>query len=235
MSELWSVGYLADCIRRWNMLSESPSDREFKGLELQFDALLAEYRILQDQIARFRQMQSQLDGLALTALGLSVPLILVILERNIEAVGAILLIPILFFAIAFAQLRHERQISLDAIYADSGIRAKASEVLSLILADKKPIFERERFLSQHYFPSSFLMQWVITTSRGGISIGMGIGLIAVCLYVQLVLLELEWNPYETLLLVIASVVLIADLVLGFSIARLHYSFYTTQRDSLRET
>lgn len=213
------------------MQTELPLDDKRTGLKLQFDALLAEYKMLRDQVARFRQMQGQLDSLALTALGLSIPLILVILERSVDTIGAILLLPILFFAIAFTQLRHERQINLDSIFVDSNLRPKVNRVLSQVLVSEVSVFEFERFLSGHYFPPNLLVQWLVTTSRGGISIGVGIGLIAVCLYLQLVLFRLKWNAYETWLLLIACLVLAVDLVLGFYIARMHYSFYTKQRGS----
>jgi len=208
-----------------------PSDDNHTGLKLQFEVLLAEYKMLRDQVASFRQMQGQLDSLALTALGLSIPLILILLERGVEAIGAILLLPILFFAIAFTQLRHERQINLDSIFVDSSIRPKANKVLSQVSASEVSVFEYEGFLSGHYFPPNLFVQWMVTTSRGGISIGIGIGLVAICLYLQLVLFKLEWNAYETWLLLIALLVLVADLVLGFYIARMHYSFYTKQHGS----
>jgi type IV secretory pathway VirB2 component (pilin) len=213
------------------MQTEGQLDDKRTGLKLQFDALLAEYNMLRDQAARFRQMQGQLDSLALTALGLSIPLILVILERSADSIGAVLLLPTLFFAIAFTQLRHERQINLDAIFVDSSLRPKVNSVLSQVSASEVSVFEFESFLSKHFFPPNILVQWVVTTSRGGISIAIGVGVIVVCLYLQLVLFRLKWSAYETWLLLIAILVLVTDLVLGFYIARIHYNFYTKQRSS----
>jgi type IV secretory pathway VirB2 component (pilin) len=213
------------------MKGELSRDDERTGLKLQFDALLAEYRMLTDNVARHRQMQGQLDNLALTALGLSIPLILVILERSPGSIGAILLIPILFFAIAFNQLRHERQINLDSIYVGSNLRPKVNSLLSQVSVSEVSVFEVQKYRAGHYFPLNLFVQWVVTTSRGGISLGVGIGLIAVCLYLQLVLFKLSWNAYETWLLLIAFLMLAGDLGLGFFIARMHYNFYKKQRES----
>jgi hypothetical protein len=212
------------------MEGELSRDDERMGLKLQFDALLAEYRMLRDQVAYHRQMQGQLDSLTLTALGLSIPLVLVILERDLDAIGAILLLPILFFTIAFIQLRYERQINLDTIYVDSNLRPRANELLSEVTVGKVSVLEFENFLARHYFPPNLLVQWVVTTSQGGIGLGVGIGLIAVCLYLQLVLFRLNWNAYETWLLLIAFLILAGDLGLGFYIARLHYRFYKKKGD-----
>ena len=195
------------------------------GLNLQFGALLAEYKMLRDQVANYRQMQGQLDSLALTALGLSIPLILVILERDVDFIGSTMLLPILFFAIAFMQLRHERQINLDSIFVDSNLRPKVNGLLSQFSVNEVSVFEFESFLAQHYFPPNLFVQWVVTTSRAGIGISVGIGLILICLYLQLVLFKTTWYTYETLLLLIALLVLVSNLMLGFFIARVHYRFY----------
>jgi len=208
----------------------SPDDKR-TGLELQFDALLTEYKMLRDQVAYSRQVQGQLDSLALTALGLSIPLLLVILDQSPDSIGVILLLPILFFAIAFTQLRYERQINLDSIYVDSVIRPRADWVLSQVSVNGVSVFRYENFLSEHYFPPNLVVQWAVTSSRGGIGLGIGIGLIAVCLYLQLVLFRLNWSAYETWLLVIAFLILVGDLGLGFYVARIHYGFYRKKRGS----
>jgi hypothetical protein len=207
------------------MESKLSRDDERTGIQLQFDSVLAEYNVLRGQVGNYRQMQGQLDGLALTALGLSIPLILVILERSLDALGSVLLLPILFFAIAFTQLRHERQIQLDSIYVDTNLRPKANRLLSKLSSEEVSVFEWERYLAKHYFSPNLLVQWLVTTSRGGIGLGVGIGIIAVCLYLQFVLLELNWNAYETWLLLVALLIFAGDLVLGFYVARMHYRFY----------
>ncbi len=148
------------------MEGELSKEDRFTGLKLQFDALLAEYKMLRDQVARHRQMQGQLDSLALTALGLSIPLTLIILERSLDSIGAILLLPILFFAIAFTQLRHERQVNLDSIFVDSKLRPEVNKLLSQVSESEVSVFEFENYLSKHYFPPNVLVQWVVTTSRG---------------------------------------------------------------------
>jgi hypothetical protein len=212
------------------MGGEVSLDDEGMGVKLQLDALLAEYDVVADRVARFRQMQGQLDSLALTGLGLSVPLVLVILERSRDSVGAILLVPILFFAIAFTQLRHERQIQLDSVYLDWKLRPKVNKLLSQVSGDEVSVFEFEDFLSEHYFPPSVVVQWVVTTSRGGISLGVGVGLIAICVYLQLVVLGLDWSTYETWLLLIALLILAGDLTLGYYVAGMHYRFYRMKRE-----
>ena len=152
------------------MKGELSRDDERIGLKLQFDALLAEYKMLRDQIAYHRQMQGQLNSLTLTALGLSIPLILVILEQSLDAIGAILLLPILFFTITFIQLRYERQINLDAIYVGSNLRPRANKLLSKVSPGEVSVFEFEDYLARHYFPPNLLVQWVVTISRGGIGL-----------------------------------------------------------------
>jgi hypothetical protein len=153
---------------------ESSQEDNHENIKLQNEVLLAEYNMLRDAVLSFRQMQGQLDNLALTALGLSIPLILVILERSLDAIGVILFLPMLFFAIAFVQLRHERQINLDSIYVDANLRPQINELLSKVSAQEVSVLEYERFLAAHYFAPNLLTQWVITTSRGGISLAIGL-------------------------------------------------------------
>ena len=94
-------------------MAEEPTPRDaLPAVKLQFDALLADYRMRTDAVERRRQMQGQLDTMTLAGLGLSITLVLAILERSPTDIGVILLLPILFFAIAFVQLRHERQLHL---------------------------------------------------------------------------------------------------------------------------
>jgi hypothetical protein len=210
------------------MEREISRDEERENIKLQFNALLAEYGVLRSAIFGLRQMQGQLDALALTALGLSIPLILVILERSLDALGSLLFIPILFFAIAFAQLRHERQLALNATYVDINLRSKMNELLSKISMQKVSVLEYEKFLAENYFPPNLFVQWIMTVSRGGISLIVGSGLIVVCLYLQLVLFKLKWGAYETWLLVIDILMLGVNLVVAFPTARIQYNFFKNQ-------
>jgi hypothetical protein len=210
------------------MEREISRDEERENIKLQFNALLAEYGVLRSAIFGLRQMQGQLDALALTALGLSIPLILVILERSLDAIGSVLFIPILFFAIAFAQLRHERQLALNATYVDINLRSKMNELLSKISMQKVSVLEYEKFLAENYFPPNLFVQWIMTVSRGGISLIVGSGLIVVCLYLQLVLFKSKWGAYETWLLVIDILMLGVNLVVAFPTARIQYNFFKNQ-------
>jgi hypothetical protein len=210
------------------MEREISRDEERENIKLQLNALLAEYGVLRSAIFGLRQMQGQLDALALTALGLSIPLILVILERSLDALGSLLFIPILFFAIAFAQLRHERQLALNATYVDINLRSKMNELLSKISMQKVSVLEYEKFLAENYFPPNLFVQWIMTVSRGGISLIVGSGLIVVCLYLQLVLFKLKWGAYETWLLVIDILMLGVNLVVAFPTARIQYNFFKNQ-------
>jgi hypothetical protein len=207
---------------------ESSKKDNHENIKLLNDVLLAEYNMLRDAVLGFRQMQGQLDNLALTALGLSIPLILVILEQSLDAIGIILFLPMLFFAIAFVQLRHERQINLDSTYVDANLRPRINELLSKVLTQEVSVLEYEKFLAAHYFAPNLLTQWVITTSRGGISLAVGLGLIVMCLYLQLIMFKLSWNAYETWLMIINFTMLVVNVALAFPTARMQYRFYTKQ-------
>jgi hypothetical protein len=214
------------------METKASQEKESVRFEPYFNAILAEYNMVRTQVTNHRQMQGQLDNLTLAALGVSITLILAVLDQNPKDIGVILSLPILFFTMAFAQLRHERQINLDAIYVDSELRPRASKALSPASSDNIPVFEYENYHARHYFPPNLLVQWIVTTSRAGIELGAGVGLIIACAYIQLAIFNYSWNAYQTWLLLVSLLILTADLTLGFYIARLHYNFYKQKKDSL---
>jgi hypothetical protein len=65
------------------MPDHAPADRG-EGIKLQMGVALAEYNMARDAALAFRQMLGRLDQLALTALGLSIPLMLAILEEDAD-------------------------------------------------------------------------------------------------------------------------------------------------------
>jgi hypothetical protein len=105
------------------------TNNKIDALKLQHQTLLAEYQVMRQSIYAYRSMQGQLDNITLAALGVSIPVILTILDRSLQYMGVILLIPILFFAVAFTQLRHERMITITAIYIDKHLRSDIEQIL----------------------------------------------------------------------------------------------------------
>jgi len=206
----------------------STSSEQEESIRLQFDALSAEYDMVRNAVFGNRQMIGQLDALALTALGISIPLTLAILDRDINSIGAVLVVPILFFAIAFVQLRHERQAVLDSIYVHTRLRPKMNSLLSKVSTEEVSVFEYERFLAENYFPPNLLVQWMITGGRAGISFVAGILVIVISLYLQLVLFNVSWAGYETWLLAIALIALVVDSLFALTTARIFYKFYSEQ-------
>ncbi len=200
-------------------------EQEAVGLKYKFDALMAEYNAIKETLAIQRQMQSQLDNVALTALGLSVPLILVILERNPSVIGAMFFLPILFFSIAFIQLRHDRQITLDTIFIDSILRPRMNALVSRLTEENAFVFLHEDYLARYYMPPNLFIQWIATMSRASIGLAVGVGIIAVTLYVQLILLELSWYAYETWLLLVSTFLFAINAYIGAYSARLGYKHY----------
>lgn len=192
-----------------------------EGVKLQIDTMLAEYQVLRQAIEKFRDMQGQLDNLALTVVGLSIPLTLAVLERSPESVGVILLVPIVLFLISFSQLRHERQIAIDASYIDINLRPKLNQLLSTISGHSVSILEYEAFATmRNPVSKNRLLETIAVASRSAISISCGVGLIVLFLYVKFFFTDSKWYFYEILLLlinfaVITVVFLLSSLILGF--------------------
>ncbi len=205
------------------MVDELSQDAEREIAKLQLDAYLAEYKTARDIVERSRVMQGQLDNLALVALGVSIPLVLVIVDRGPTAIGAVLLIPILFFAIVFAQLRHERILYIYATYVDAELKPKINDLLSAVSKSKVLVFESERFLVQRSWAPTLFLQWAATVSRGIIGLTIGLAVVILYLYLRLLLFKSGLYSYEIWLLIINSLILIGNLIIAFFIARIRYA------------
>jgi hypothetical protein len=205
-------------------MAEDLGERRLTAIKLQFDALMSEYKLAREETAKKREFQGQLDNLALVALGLSIPFMLAILDRDSSAIGTILLMSVLFFAIGFAQFRHERSLLTRAMYADSVIRPEISALLKQVARDHRPMLEYERFLGQHSWVPSLFLEWIATVARAVISLAAGIGIMLVFLYVRIVVLGSTWMPYEPLLLAVSLLALLGDFAVAFFIARMRYTF-----------
>ncbi len=90
------------------------TEAKIEALKMQYQTLISEYQVMRESVQNYRSMQGQLDSITLAALGISIPVILTILDRSLTYAGVILLIPILFFAVAFTQLRYERMVTVSA-------------------------------------------------------------------------------------------------------------------------
>ena len=155
-----------------------------EGLKLQFETLMSEYNELASSKANYRQAQNQLDSLSLAGLGVAISLILVVLDRNSQNIGVILLFPTLFYAVAFTQLRHERLLLVAAMYIDAELRPQINRILSQLAKDDIQILGHEKFLSQRSWAKGFLLEWFATANRALISLAIGIGIAFVYFYVR---------------------------------------------------
>jgi hypothetical protein len=205
--------------------SDLSSALHLEGLKLQFEALLTEYNNLRDDIAKRREMQGQMENIALAGLGVSIPMILAILDRDPNAIGAILLIPIVFFAIAFAQLRHERSLLVRALYIDSELRPKLDELLASISDAEVAVLGSEAFLYRHSWAPRFVLEWFATTSRATLSLAFGIGVTGIHAYLRTAVFVAAWRPYEIWLLVVNALMLSGNLAIAWLIARKRYHYY----------
>lgn len=199
-------------------INASP-ENQLEGIKLQFDAFLAEYKMVRDEVAQYRNMQSQLDSLALTALGLTAPVTLAILDKMHDAFGIIFLIPFLFLMIAFIQIRHERQTTLDAIYVHKYLRPKLNMLLSRLSIIGPSVFGFENFLSSNHITNNLYVQWIITISRASVSLAVSAGLSVAFIYLQVFILHLKWYGYETFLVLLATILWVSNLILGLYVAQ----------------
>jgi hypothetical protein len=199
------------------------------AFRFQMDVLLAEYDMVRSEVASYRQMQGNLDNIALVGLGLTIPLVLTILSENASSVGAVLLTPLLFFAIAYTQLRHERTIVVDSQYVHETIRPQAITLLDQLSVQGIRLFEFENFLSGMLEPKSILMQYAVTLTRAAISLGTGVGIILVVMYLQLFALDLDWQSYETVLLIINTIALVVVCIVGWLAASYDFQYRERSR------
>src|SRR5574338_1265128 len=106
------------------------AENKIEALKMQYQTLMSEYQVMRQSVQEYRSIQGQLDSITLAALGVSIPVILTILDRSLEYVGVVLLIPILFFAVAFTQIRYERMVTVAATYVDANLRPQVEQILS---------------------------------------------------------------------------------------------------------
>jgi hypothetical protein len=197
------------------------------SVKFQFECLLTEYKMVRDAVTRLRQSQGQLDSLALVGLGLSITLLLAILDKNPNVIGSILLLPILFFAIAFAQLRHERLLILNVVYTDGVLRPKIQGLVSQIsTTNEVSLFSYETFLAKHGWIPKLSVEWIGVISRAGISTVIGIGVIGIFFYLRLTFSGTRVETYEYWLLVVNLLMLIGNLLIAFFAARIRYEHYS---------
>jgi MFS family permease len=193
-------------------------DNKIEAYKMQYQTMLAEYQVMRQSIYDYRSMQGQLDNVTLAALGISIPVILTVLDRSLEHMGVILLIPILFFAVAFTQLRHERMLLLAAIYIDEELRPKIEQILLRISKENLSVLRWEEFLSRRSWTEGILREWLAVCLRAILGFGAGIGVMGVYAFIRFSLPERMYS-FEAWLLVINGALLIIDLFIAFGIAR----------------
>jgi hypothetical protein len=201
-----------------------PQDNRLESIRLQINVSLAEYDKVREVVMGHREIQSQLDNFTLAGLGLSIPLILFVIEQKVTDTSALLLIPLLFFAIAFTQVRHERILSMGAMYIDSILQPKLSEMLSQLAAHKVSVLEYERFLRQSSKANGVLLHWVNITLNAGISllVGLGMTVLYFCLRPP------SWTLLEVLLLIANVLAFITTLGMAFFVSRQRSSYSKSQ-------
>jgi hypothetical protein len=199
-------------------------DNSLEGIKLQFETSMSEYHELESRKANYRQIQSQLETLSLAGLGVAISLILVVLDKSPQNIGVILLFPVVFYAVAFTQLRHERLLLVSAIYIDSELRPQLIKILSQLSKQDVHILGHEKFISNHTWAKSFLLEWFATASRAIVSLAIAIGIAIIYLYIRVTTqLVSAWNSYETWLLILNALLLGTDMVIALFIARTRYS------------
>jgi hypothetical protein len=205
-------------------------ETKLEGLKMQYEALLTEYSMVRGHVANSRELQSQLDNISLAALGISIPLVLGILDRSMDLAGTILFIPTLFLAVAFIQIRHERILLVAAMYADSELRPRINKLLSQISSAKVQVFQWEQFLSKGRWAKGLLLEWLSIISHTALPFYSAIGVAAIYAYIRLSLSH-QGYPFEIWLLVVNGVILLVDLFTALRIAQIRVQYYKEQRYS----
>lgn len=193
-------------------------NNRIEAFKMQYQTLLTEYQVMRQSIYDYRSMQGQLDNIALAALGISIPVILTILDRSLNYVGVILLIPILFFAVAFTQLRHERMLMIAALYVDGELRPKIEQLLSKLSKENLTVLQWEGFLSRRSWTDNLFFEWLAICLRAVLGFGAGIGIMGIYAFIRLAQPE-KMVSFEVWLLVINGALLIFDLFIALGIAR----------------
>jgi hypothetical protein len=197
-----------------------------EALKLQFEALISEYNTLRQNIIHHSEMQGQSDNIALVALGGSIPLILTIVNQPKDSTGFILLIPVLFFVIAFTQLRQERLLLIAAIYIDANLRPQTEKILSLLSVDNARVFQWEEFLAQRTWAPNLMLEWFSVCTRSIIGFTAGLGITVVYMFIRNFGGPVTFYAYsyDTWLLIINTLIFFLDLVIAFRIAWIRYHY-----------
>lgn len=203
-------------------MAEKLTEIEVEGMKLHYETLLAEYNQLREHVGIHRNIQSQLDHIGLAGLGLAVPLIVVIFEQNIADISAMLLLPILFFAIAFTQIRHERHVFTMSFFIDQVLRNRMNEILQELEQRKVSILEYEKYLTLTFPANTLFTHWLGVVSQSMISLGAGCGVLLLYLFLRSPL-RVSWSPLAVALAAVDILCLAACLILAFYVARKRYA------------
>lgn len=203
-------------------MTEKLTETQVEGLKLHHGTLLAEYNQLRDHIGMLRNVQSQLDHVGLAGLGLAVPLIVFVFEQNIADISAILLLPILFFAVAFTQIRHERHVFNQAFFVDQVLRSRINEILQELEQRKVSVLEYERNLTLTFPVNSLLAHWVGVASQSLISMVAGCGMLLLYVFLRPPV-NVQWSLFAIVLFIVDVLCFFACLVLAFYVARIRYT------------
>ena len=194
------------------------TENKIEALKMQYQTLIAEYQVMRQSVQDYRSMQGQLDSITLAALGISIPIILTILDRSLMYAGVILLIPILFFAVAFTQLRYERMVTITAMYVDSALRPQIEQLLSKLSKEKVSVFQWEGYLAGQNPTSNLFVGWVVLCLRSVLSFGTGLGVMGIYVFIRLSQPQ-TMQLFEVWLLAIDGILFVCDLVFALGIAR----------------
>jgi hypothetical protein len=203
-----------------------PGKINVEGLKLRHEALISEYKALRQSIMHHSEMQGQADNIAMLALGGSIPLALALLSQPRDLTPLLLLIPILFFIIAFTQLRHERLLLVTAMYIDEHIRPQTEKLLSSLSTGKAGVFEWEKFLARRTWAPNLFLEWLSVCTRGIIGFASGLGIIGIYTFIWGIGHPVTALPYgfDILLAFINIIIFAGDLAIVFGIASIRYHY-----------
>jgi len=194
------------------------NEDKVEALKMQYETLMAEYQVMRQSVQEYRSMQGQLDSMTLAALGVSIPVILTILDHSLDYVGVILLIPVLFFAVAFTQIRYERMVTVAATYVDVSLRPQVENILSKLSKEKLPVLQWERYLAGQNLTNSLLIGWAVLCLRSILAFGTGVGVIGIYTFIRISRPQ-GMQSFELYLLVFDGLLLIGNLIFALMIAR----------------
>jgi len=130
--------------------SESNSDRQSSLEQLLFQTSLEEFRALKEEQSSFMNAQRQFVLYALVSAGGIIPIIVGLLgSAKPELLVAIMIaIPIVFEAMAFVYLGHQRWVQLIGEYIQNYLRPQLSAFLGQMTSEpnRLSVFEYERFI-----------------------------------------------------------------------------------------